>query len=361
MRKFVFVLSVALATLVPSLFSLAMPGSVAAARAPITFARLRLGDGCLVGLAPPSTTLHLVWRSAEGDLKAKSDIDVPDWGRFEFCSDAVLAVGDVLRARDGDILRKFVMPLVTVHVDRVGDVFHGIAPAGTRVRIGYIYNGCCADYEQQATATTDDAGHWTFAPGYDIAGFYARVTWKSKHGDTVVDHGVAPRATVFLGRSTVAGDADRGTDVKLVLRDGDTGSRKATANAIADDNNRFQSVFLDDAGHEVTVAPGDRVVSSLASDLHFRVGDIQAVANTANDTVSGSCERGSSGLVEVIRTGKTVGYAFMHPDADGDFVLDFGLRETLGYNPANIKSGDRIVVYCTLDTSDTVAKSFRVE
>jgi hypothetical protein len=47
-------------------------------------------------------------------------------------------------------------------------------------------------------------------------------------------------------------------------------------------------------------------------------------------------------------------------DADGNFEVDFDEEETIGYDPANIRHGDRLVVNCGTKHGDFIQKSILV-
>jgi hypothetical protein len=175
---------------------------------------------------------------------------------------------------------------------------------------------------------------------------------------------IAPSIDVTLGRSTVFGSSHLdGRPVKVVLRDGVTDAWKAVAKTSAvDEYGYFSAVFRNAAGQPVNVSPGDRVVGvSLASDMRFVVRDIEASANVATDTVSGRCGNLRGEEMTIYRNGNSIGYtAFLDTDAQGNFSVWFGDEETLGYDPANIRRGDKIEVVCMTVHRDQIIKRFVV-
>ena len=123
--------------------------------------------------------------------------------------------------------------------------------------------------------------------------------------------------------------------------------------------------LVDSHGHLASVAVGDHVTAhSLSSDADWIVPDIQASGNPANDVVSGVCEQTGSvsdlGHVDVVRPGHVRGRAYVGLDATGHFSWDFGGQPSPGFDPANIKHGDKLVVGCMIDTGDWVQRSFMV-
>jgi len=351
---------------------LAMPGAALAAQPTIVFGvdvdqGLRQGDSCVFGYAPAASSLDLVWKSAHGAVKARTTLATQTTsGYWNYCSDsgATLAVGDVLKATVGQTTRKFVMPLVTAAVDRVNDMFYGSAPAGTDVSFDYAYNGCCSDHSEQGQATADSDGHWQFVPEDQpsLNGYWIELGWTSAKGDNVGAYGNAASVSVTIGRSAVFGLAQPYQAVQLVLRDGTTGARKAVFSGVADDNGQYGGTFQNSAGDDVSVAVGDRVLGlSLASDLHWHVFDITATADVSANTVSGTCGNHSAPDVDIYRRGNRVGSSvFAELDSSGNFSVDFNGRRTIGFDPANIKHGDRVEVACPVETGDVIRYVFRV-
>lgn len=328
---------------------------------------MRLGDSCVAGRAPASVPLHLVWRNAAGAAKANVYLATSDQGTWGYCSSdgATLAAGDLLKATVGSYTRKFVVPLVTIVVDRVRDNFRGRAPAESAVTLWYVYTGCCPDFVEHEDLTADSDGKWLFSNyGYPVNRYEAHVEWRSALGDSMSAFDIAPSVTVTIGRSVVFGSSHIASDqVKVVLRDGVTDAWKAVARTSAvDEYGSFRAVFVDPAGNPVNVSPGDRVVGvSLASDMHFIVGDVQASADVATDVVTGRCGNRPGDQISVYRSGNQIGYsALLDTDDQGYFSVWFGDEETLGYDPANIRHGDRIEVVCGTPHEDHIAKRFVV-
>ena len=158
------------------------------------------------------------------------------------------------------------------------------------------------------------------------------------------------------------GSAQPHQAVRLVLRDGTTGARKAVFTGVADEWGGYEGSFQNAAGDQVPVAVGDRVVGlSLASDLHWRVLNVAATADVAANTVSGTCGNHLGPDVDIYRRGKEVGHSmFPNVDDQGNFVVDFNGPPDMGFDPANIKHGDRVVVACPVSTGDVIQYVIRV-
>lgn len=361
-------ISAPLLAAVLALVALVAPGAAFAVTS-ISFGHeddgLFAGATCLNGRATPSSSLHLVWKSAGGSVKANVYTPVSSGGNWNYCSSSRhIVVGDVFKANDGSSTRQFTMPNVTIVVDRAADLYRGRAPANSDMKL-IFHAGIFADFYQQVDLTSNSMGRWQYADPI-VGGIDAYVEWYGPNGDVVGAHDAAPTIGVRVGSSTFTGTANPGQSIRLVLRDGISNERMAVGTAVADENGDFTGTFRNDAGDPFLLGNLDRVVGlSVASDLDWVVPVIQATADVAVDTVSGTCQ--DSGYlsdivtVDIRRSGNVVGYSmFNNVDGFGEFEIDFSEPETLGFDPANIRHGDRIVVRCMLDMGDWVQKTFIV-
>ena len=345
--------------------ALLSPLGAAAAQPPIRLF-LYYSNPCLSGTTTLPATVSVLWRDSAGAVKAQGTSDSN--GFWQFCSgseDIVVEIGDKMRFSDGSYTRNYVVPNLRVTVDRVDNRFHGTGPAGRTIRLAYA-QGLLSDFDETHSVRVGQDGTWAYDPGFNIpGGQHASLFWKSPNGDNLETGSYAPQVTVTIGESEVRGHMSELSSMRLVLLDGATGERKAVATDVSDNNGGFRAVFRDPSGHRVNVEVGDRVRGrALASDLNWIVPDSDATANVAADTVSGHCQDAGQlsdvATVDIYRTGRQRGHAFVHTDANGHFDVDFGGRATPGFEPANIKHGDRIAVRCMLETGDWVVQSFDV-
>ena len=354
------------------LAALVLPVTTLGANAKITFTSgdeyegLRIGGPCVTGQAPANRDLHLVWKSSAGTLKANVHVQTIDSGAWSYCSvdgDA-LTVGDKLKATVGAYTRSFVVPTLTLNIDRVQGVFRGRAPAGTSFVMWFIHRGCCADFVEDINLTADSTGKWVYDnDGFDVDGYEAHMEWSSAKGDFLSVYDFAAEATVRINRSNVTGYSDPLSAWKLALWDPALGTRKGVASGVTDEWGSFSGVFVDADGDPVNVLVGDKVVgTSLASDMKFIVRDIQATADVATDFVTGSCGNiGPRHRVDVLRNGHFIGGTFFLDFSDEhNFTVDFTQDEDLGYTPANIRHGDRLLVTCGTPNGDFVMKKIIV-
>jgi len=322
---------------------------------------LVVGSHCVDGFATGSSIVNLTWRASDGALKAKVNLQASTYGSFRYCDQvATLATGDTLRANDGVHVRTFTMPLVTLDFNRATHMASGVAPASTELKVWYFWG--YSDYWPHEDGAVDAEGNWQLEiPGLPGGGELL-VQWFSAKGDIVTISQTAPAINVTIGKSKIAGSGPHGQSLKFNLRDGLTDSLKGTATVLVDSEGSFTGEFRDSGGHPVTVAVGDRVKAvKVATDLNWKVPSIDAVANVADDIVSGNCPptnvANGYARIEVVRTGRTRGFALRGVDnTDGSWSVKFGKPDDFLFDGANIKHGDKIVVDCVLDTGDVVTK-----
>lgn len=342
-----------------------IPGTAAAATRPITFS-LGLGQGCIDGRASDNVSLDLVWRNAAGALKAKATVTTSVEGFWWFCvgeeSAATLRIGDRLKATVGTTVRQFTIPQLTLNVDRAQDVFRGKAPAGTTLRLFYL-NGIFSDFYSEEKLTARADGRWSFDPGWNImGGIAADMRWNGPNGDKVWLTAHAALLRVTIGRAGFSGETRPYRDVEVILEKG-AAVRRGAGLAVGDDYGTFSGQFRNAQGNLVAPAVGDRVrAPSLASDADWIVPNVEATASAGTNVVSGRCfDAGTSAdfvEVRVIRTGVWRGLGLGSTDQDGFFQFDFDGPESPFLHGANVKSGDRIDVYCLQDSGDWVGARF---
>ena len=262
------------------------------------------------------------------------------------------------------------LPNFTVSADRVNNVFRGTGPANRTMGIDYPA-GRMADYTYTHHFRPGDDGTWTFNPPEldDIeGGQFVQLFWRSPNDDRLNAYASAPAVVLVLGRAKFLGSTTPLTSAFFTLRDAATNVKLAGASATADPNfGDFDVTFRDSGGSPVAVTPGQRFKAlSFAADANWIVPNITGSADKLADTVTGRCyDTGKSSgdfIVTVNRTGHMRGRDFGRSFApDGSFTVDFSYpQESPGYEPANIKTGDRIEISCMQTTGDWVRWSFRV-
>jgi hypothetical protein len=359
--KFLSVRRVAGACAVSLMAIASLPTGAAAATVPITFGvSLRTAGDCIAVQTAGNNATDVTLRNSSGELKAHGTVAAD--GVF-FCLDNSTWVdsGDKLKASDGTYTRTFVVPNLSIEADRVNNRYFGTGPAGRTVLVEYP-KSLFGDTGASRGVRVNADGTWSLNPNRDLIwSMDGIVDWKSPNGDRVDAYGAVPYVSLTIGKSTFSGRTSSFDSFQATIEDGHLGSANVTSNV----DGRLWSKFRNAGGHRVKVAPGDHFSApGLASDADWIVPHIVATANPANDKVHGNCEDTGalSGLVrvDVLRSGHGLGSAFIGSDENGNFSVDFGGRPYPGFEPANIKSGDTIVVGCMIATGDWVSESFPV-
>lgn len=358
-----------LGSLLAGLLLVALIPAGAAAATPITF-NLYLGESCIRGQASGGAAVSLVWRKANGTLKARATVRATDWGSWSYCSPEgakILKVGDRLKASVGTATHKLVIPTLTLNADRAKNLFKGRAPAGSTLELNY-HAGIIADYYEQANVRTRSDGTWSYRPysTYDLmGGIHAEMRWGNGHGDEIWVSDTSPFFRVIIGKPAFAGLTRPGRSVTITVRNGVTNVVKATGTAVGDRLGNFAGRFRNSAGKLVPLAVGDRFnAPTIASDANWIVPRVVGTANVATDVVSGRCfDSGTSQRyveIRVVRGGILRGYAINSTAGDGSFEIEFDAPDAPWFRSANIKHGDRITVSCLQESGDWAGMKFIV-
>jgi hypothetical protein len=357
-------IAVAIAILLAALMPATAAGAVHATRF-----ELSLGNSCIDGYSTEGARVHVFWRSSGGVVKADVSLRASsDDGFWEVCSNRELKIGDVIRATVGSAVHRLVVPRLTLVLDRVNDVFKGRAPAGSAIVLNYAA-GLFIDSELDKRVRVGSDGTWRYQPaGFDIVGgLDAFIRWTSKGKDTVTTDAVAPFLRVTLGSASFKGSGKPDGNIKVTLRDPSTTDVVAVGKAVASAGGTFKGQFRTADGSLFPLGAGYRLSAlSIAADARWIVPRITGSASAATDVVTGRCyDAGTSAdwyWVDVIAgDGSIRGFATGDTSANGSFQIDFG-SDGFGqfFVPANVRSGDTIVVRCLQRTGDWVQRRFAV-
>ncbi len=342
------------------------PGAFAgAAPRPIVFDYLQIGSPCVYATGPASVRVKLVWRDSNGALKFRETQVANESGDLYYCPpdlSTVLAIGDRLKATDGSVTHKLVIPNLTINVNRVTDKLKGTAPAGGTLR-AECGGGPLPSFEPclwHKRVTVNAEGKWSKSYPFDAIGgelFYVR--WRSAAADIVYALAVTPFVAITLGESTFSGATKAGQTAHLKLHDPATHAVKADDDAVGDDSGgRFEGEFAAPDGASVPVSPGDELTADIAADANLIVPDVDGTASAETNIVSGRCfDTGrftGTVFIELFRGGERSGWAFGEPDEGGNFAVDF-LTDGTGFkDPADLEVGDDLLVRCQQTGGDWV-------
>ena len=179
------------------------------------------------------------------------------------------------------------MPEIRIYVNRVTDAAWGIAPAGSHLRLEYLwpaYSGWEIVTDARRV-TADENGrfrldlhkHYEIGGGDGVGG-----EWTSPQGDTVTFGADAPYVTVTLGKSDFYGEARMYSTATTTLTDV-SHAFLASATSTIRFGQGFKATFRDADGKRHAVAPGDQLRSNVAADAAFIVPDIDISADAATD------------------------------------------------------------------------------
>jgi hypothetical protein len=336
-----------------------VPGSASAATSPLPM-EIQMYDSCIAGNATDNSTLSFVWRTAGGALKASgSTLTDPSFG-WEYCATdpgVWVEPGDRISLDDGTNARNYVVPNLTMAINRVTDKVTGTGPVGRSLRV--CPHGRFADFERCHGVRAAQDGTWSYKDSGDLDGFQVDVRWISPNDDSLQISAYAPFVAPMLGTPKFSGST--GVPRGIAHAELNSGA-KAAGFAVGDQYGNFSGTFLHE-GNPVNVAVGDVVSSDVASNAQFVMPNVEGSADRHNETVSGRCfDSGTSAHfvdVTITHSGRVRGFGTENVEPDDTFTIDFKHTPPFGgYH--NIRPDDRITVACGQTTSDYAQLKFRV-
>jgi hypothetical protein len=310
-------------------------------------------------------TVGIEWRDSDGRLKSKHRVTSRSDGtwssRCEF--EELIESGDVIKTTNGGATRTFNVPKLTVNVDREADDVFGFGPPNsTMTLIVETYEGgfAIADQTVQTTPTFGDGTYafGFFTSGADIKGWddvYAQ--WTNARGDEFWRYVPAEGVQVWIGQPWANIVGNPGENVQIDLTNG-VSTTFGTTGGRLDFWGERRGQFLDDDVDSVRPAVSQTIDCDFATDADFVIPDFSAIPNPGTDRVAGDCGgdpdigwfvrvHTRSYSAEETRTGFTT--------ASGDFNARFDQSPTY-----NIRSGDKVDVFCKRGSGDVVARSYTV-
>src|SRR5687767_4972812 len=191
--------------------------TVVAAGSGTTF-DLRMNDTCIQG-ATYAAPFRILWKGANGAVKGDETFE--QTGGWQICTNGRrLTAGDLLKVSNGDEVRKFTVPPLSIAIDRVNNVVSGTARPGTVVHLDHPY---------VADVPVDPAGHWSYAPNGDFNGNNVfQIHWSSAHGDRINLVQFAPQLFLTIGKSRFQVFGTPNSDATMTLtRETASGQRAA--------------------------------------------------------------------------------------------------------------------------------------
>lgn len=326
------------------------------------------GDCQFLGAqAGSGRTVKIEWRDDDGSLKSKHSVTSDAGGRFitkcelgEF-----IERGDVLKTTIGTVARSVTVPKVTAAVRRTdNDVSGRVAPEPDQLVIEAItYEGGFG----LATALLHTAlpkrygdEYWTDNTTWDdnplIAGWdEVFVEWSNARGDTFVRQATAQGSLIWINRSIVqVASNPRGWFAGHLERP--QGTEIAGFSGYVMPNGLGTAYFYGADDEPIKVRAGDIVYGPF--EYSQTVPQITAVINKTTDRVTVNCLTPNAGWgmrVDVHTRD------FTKSQTRAGFASDSGYVANFAASPAyNIVAGDKVDVYCKLNSGDIFARTFTV-
>ena len=311
---------------------------------PITF-DVSIGTDSIsvVNTADAPTNVRL--RDSDGNTKATSVLGNTD-PFFDLPAGVTVEIGDRIRASDGKYVRTFIVPDLSITIDRVTDVFQGTGPAQRTIKVGW--GGRFGDVFEEHGVRVRPDGTWSLSAPFDVLGRPGRF---SRLGDAkwrLGSHwrrGCCPDRHSDRPASSVT-RVSRSPTWKCwsMVRTMGNGPDKAAISEASSGRLRRAN------GDLIGVAPGDHITaSSVASDLDWVVPDVHIDADASTELVTGQCG-GTVAVIELYRTGQQRGLVLARPGDNDEFEFDFSdpfasdYVTGIGANEANVKHGDSLRV-----------------
>ena len=353
---------VTLATVLGTLLCGLLATGVSAAPRPLTF-DISIGDYCVYGQAKSNAFLRVIVTDPAGSIVGRDATTADSSGAWYFCIyQGSFAPGYTINAKvfsTGQV-RNFVVPKLTLAVNRGTDVVSGKAPANSELQLEVYDNRWDfwgESYDDVEALSADAGGNYSFDFGNNgidiLGGALAFADWYNADQTVHVRRvGYAPIIALSVGRSEFAG-ASRPNGLLHVTLSQPQGTKVAAGNAIGSyQATDLNGQFADSDGEPYIVQGGEWLSApALGSGSHWRVPMVDGDANVANDTVSGTCfPNGRYGVV-VFGSGFEFGVVLGNAAGNGDFVADLS-------DQMNVRRGDSVLIGCWTASGDEVDQSF---
>lgn len=319
---------------VAAFLALARAGGPARAQdAPALTATVTLGNPAITGRAPGGAELTAELFAAGGVLKGGATGNaIPFVGWFNLGLED--AEGQAVPVLAGDRLKlataagasiEGVAPALTIAGDADSDRVTGTAPPNAALTVT-VSSGLGGD-RAELGVVTDPSGSFAadFAGQFDLeAGTSLRAEHRVGSFRWRVERPLTAELNLRLYDASVGGLGPVGGLVRAELRDGVGGQPKAAGQTSTGFLGLFDLDLLDPAGAAVPLRPGDRLRLDFVgtASLDYRVPELDATADVAADTLSGTAPAGLEVAVSVGGGGNPPSRVAT-AGADGRFTVSF--------------------------------------
>lgn len=333
------------------LATLALAGTVSAAN---TYALHVAYDNDCVNIDGPAGATGVVrHRTSGGTLIDHVDVTLGLDGIGVACFDSELVAGQKIQPTIDGVTRTMTLPKFSIRINRSTDVISGAAPAGRPVKLtvahftsfsGFAYYHASKTASSSGTYSRDVTSIVNIAGGDLVSGY---TTLSS--GDSVSTREITPRIKVWIGRSHFGSQLMSGTGGTVTLRNA-SGTYRASGgtswlelDSVIWDN----AIFLND-GTPKSPRVGDRITSSIQSNMSFTIPNLSLTIDTADDGVSGSCPASRWVFIEVTNDGAVKYTDQVKCSAGGTYSRDMT-------GDHDLVAAERVEVVARLSTGDQVA------
>jgi hypothetical protein len=242
-------------------------------------------------------TIKIVWRDRDGDAKSIQTVKSNSAGLWSIkCEyDEFVETRDTVKATIGTTSRTFVVPQLTLHIDRSNDTVGGIAPPSSTVHLkaGY-YKGdfkIDAGDTEVATSASGVDGTYSHALVGDIQGWddvYASYT--DAHGDVYHRYEAAEGIQAWIGRRSVWLTGNPGSLVSAEVTDNDSLAVIGSVSGSFDYWGDLLTQFLDADGGAVHVGGQDIFTAHFPhADYEIVMPDLHTSVNIISKQVDSFC------------------------------------------------------------------------
>lgn len=266
----------------------------ASAVEPIHF-RVGYNYYCAGVIGTPGQTGTFQQLDATGAVIQSFDVTIDPGGEYNRCFDEVWHAGMKARATLDGVTRTVTLPKLGVRINRATDVVSGVGPAGKVVTL-YVTHWTSFTSSTLVTRNKTISADGTFSKDYTtlanlIGGDLVSLYYTSTAGDQFSIVEVTPLVEVWIGRPNFGVQLLTGTGGKVTLRNS-AGTFRGAGYAMYpgfDVPTWDYELFQTKAGTPITARIGDKVSSSIPSNMAFTIPNLTLSANATTNVISGSC------------------------------------------------------------------------
>jgi hypothetical protein len=314
--------------------------------------RVGVNQQCMAVDGPSGATGVVRQLTSGGEIMGERPVSIGGGGQDEVCFYDPFLPGMKIQGEIGGVVRTSTVPTLSLRINRATDVVRGSAPAGKSVHVNVIHWSSFTSSVQKGTnVTASSTGSYSrdLTTLVNIAGGDSLdVSYTSSAGDFWGINEVAPRLGVWINRAQMGAELLSGSGGSVSLRTSG-GTLRATGYVswLNGEDLLWDFGIFAKNGTPVTARIGDKVSSSIQSNMSLTIPRLTVVVAASTDVVSGSCPAGKS-LRWTLSNGSSLVYVGAGScSAGGTYSVDLTAH-------ADVVAGQRIEVVVRLSTGDYV-------